>query len=117
MAKLYANENFPLDSVKELRTLGHDVVTVQETGHSNKGTPDDQVLKFATDNERTVVTTNRRDFIRLHKTLAAAGESHAGIVTCTEDHDFIGLAARIDTAIKKENEQLAGKLLSVYRPV
>jgi hypothetical protein len=32
MAKLYSNENFPLPVVEELRQLGHDVLTIQETG-------------------------------------------------------------------------------------
>lgn len=32
MARLYANENFPLPVVTELRRLGHDVLTVRESG-------------------------------------------------------------------------------------
>ena len=32
MARLYANENFPLPVVEELRHLGHDVLTMQEAG-------------------------------------------------------------------------------------
>lgn len=32
MARLYSNENFPLQVVEELRRLGHDVLTIQETG-------------------------------------------------------------------------------------
>lgn len=32
MARLYSNENFPLPVVEKLRTLGHDVLTIQETG-------------------------------------------------------------------------------------
>ncbi len=32
MALLYSNENFPIPVVQELRKLGHDVVTIQETG-------------------------------------------------------------------------------------
>ncbi len=31
MARLYANENFPLPVVEELRRLGHDAVTVAKT--------------------------------------------------------------------------------------
>lgn len=30
MARLYANENFPLPVVEALRRLGHDVLTIQE---------------------------------------------------------------------------------------
>jgi len=31
MARLYSNENFPLLVLLELRRLGHDVLTIQET--------------------------------------------------------------------------------------
>lgn len=33
MARIYSNENFPLPVVKQLRQLGHDVLTIQETGN------------------------------------------------------------------------------------
>jgi hypothetical protein len=32
VAKLYTNENVPLSVADELRLLGHDVMTVQESG-------------------------------------------------------------------------------------
>jgi hypothetical protein len=36
MARLYSNENFPLPVVEKLRELGHDVLTIQETGMSDQ---------------------------------------------------------------------------------
>lgn len=47
MADLYANENFPMQAVRELRRLGHDVLTSHETGNSNMAVPDEDVLRFA----------------------------------------------------------------------
>ncbi|MCU0568853.1 MAG: DUF5615 family PIN-like protein [Oculatellaceae cyanobacterium Prado106] len=44
-----------------LRTFGHDVLTVQEAG--NCGAPDVAVLAFATSEDRSVLTLNRRHFI------------------------------------------------------
>jgi predicted nuclease of predicted toxin-antitoxin system len=64
MAKLYADEQFPLPVVELLRTLGHDVMTVQPAG--NVGGSDPEVLAFAVSNETAVLTQNRRDFMRLH---------------------------------------------------
>lgn len=32
VAKLYSDENFPFPAAEELRRLGHDVMTVQESG-------------------------------------------------------------------------------------
>ena len=39
MARIYANENFPLSTVEELRRLGHDVLTTFESGRAGKGSP------------------------------------------------------------------------------
>jgi hypothetical protein len=54
MARFYANENFPLPVVVQLRQLGHDVTTVQETGKGSQQTPDDFVLQMATADRRAV---------------------------------------------------------------
>lgn len=77
MAQLYANENFPRQVVEGLRSLGHDVLTVQEAGNAGLGIDDKEVLTFATERNRAVITINRRDFIRLH----ATQPDHAGLLS------------------------------------
>ncbi len=109
MASLYADEQFPLPVVKLLRTLGHDVLTVQEAG--NAGLPDPDVLAFAVSNNRAVLTQNRRDFMRLHR----LQPDHTGIIVCTDDQNLERLATRIHQAISTE-ETLKGKLIRVVRP-
>jgi hypothetical protein len=47
MARLFANENFPLAVVRELRSLGHDVLTVVEAGNAGQRIPDEAVLAYA----------------------------------------------------------------------
>jgi hypothetical protein len=47
VARLYANENFPLPAVTELRRLGHDVLTIQDTGKAGQLMSDESVLNFA----------------------------------------------------------------------
>jgi hypothetical protein len=111
MARLYANENFPLPVVTELRRLGHDVLTVAETGKAEQRWPDDAVLAFAHGEGRTLLTLNRKHFIRLH----AQGALHAGIVACTVDPDFVGQAQRIH-AVLGANNDLTGQLLRINRP-
>ena len=111
MAKLYSNENFPLPAVVELRRLGHDVLTVAEAGKAEQAIPDDEVLAFATEQERAVLTINRKHFIALHRT----SPDHAGIIVCTLDADFIGQAKRIDAALQ-ETAELKGQLIRVNRP-
>lgn len=111
MARLYGNENFPLPVVQALRERGHDVLTIQETGNAGDAVPDTEVLRFATAENRAVLTLNRKDFIRLHQ----QSPIHAGIIVCTFDPDFPAQAERIHQAIAADDD-LAGKLLRVNRP-
>lgn len=111
MANLYSNENFPLPVVKELRRLGHDVLTIQETGKANQEFSDEAVLSYASGDNRTVLTINRKHFIQLHK----ASSEHKGIIVCTADLDFAGQAKRIHEAIESHNT-LGGRLIRVNRP-
>jgi len=111
MARLYTDENFPLQGAEELRRLGHDVVTVQEEGRALQAVPDHEVLASAVAQARALVTLNRRHFLRLHQET----QDHAGIVVCTFDPDFVGQAVRIHSALQ-EHEPLAGKLIRVNRP-
>jgi predicted nuclease of predicted toxin-antitoxin system len=110
VARLYADENFPRPVVEALRTLAHDVLTMQETGTAGAAMSDREVLSFAISQARAVLTINRRDFIRLH----ATDPAHAGIIVCTLDLDFAGQAARIDAAVAAHTE-LRGLLLRVNR--
>ena len=112
MARLYSNENFPLPVVEALRQLGHDVLTIQETGRANQEYPDDEVLAVAGADRRVILTINRKHFIRLHR----QSTQHAGIIICTTDFDFVGQARRIDEAIQA-NTPLSGKLVRVNRPI
>ena len=111
MARLYSNENFPFPVVEELRRLGHDVLTVLETGHAGQAWPDEEVLAFATGEQRALLTLNRKHFFRLHHLKPA----HSGIVACTFDANFVELAARIHAAVSP-SMALSGQLLRINRP-
>jgi len=111
VARLYSNENFPLPVVEKLRLLGHDVITIQETGRADQCTSDDQVLQFAVADARAVITLNRKHFRRLHQRLPA----HCGIIICTVDEDFLGQAQRIHAEISTTGD-ISGKLVRVNRP-
>ena len=112
MVKLYSNENFPVPVVSELRNLGFDVLTIQETAKDQQAFPDEEVLKFATGEKRAVLTFNRKHFIALHKTAI----DHAGIIACTFDINFKALAQRIHNSISEERS-LNGKLFRINRPL
>lgn len=68
MCLFYADENFPLDTVIELRRLGNDVLTAFEDGRANRRIEDEQVLVCAVKLNRAVLTINRIDFRQLHNT-------------------------------------------------
>jgi hypothetical protein len=112
MARFYSNENFPLPVVERLRQLGHDVLTIQETGKAGQAIPDEEVIAFATRENRGLLTLNRRHFVRLHR----QGNDHAGILACTFDPDFSALATRIHEAVQ-EKPDLRGQLIRINRPL
>ena len=91
--RLYADEDFSLPVVVELRRLGHDVLTVQEDGRTS--IPDPVVLARAHALGRAVLTYNRRHFERLNR----HGAAHSGILSATRDSNFLSLAARIHAAL------------------
>ena len=109
-ARLYANENFPLPAVEALRALGHDVLTTREASQDNKQMSDEEVLAFAIQDQRCVLTLNRKHFIRLH----ATQPSHRGIIVCTFDPDFHAQAQRIHAAIRSL-DSLDGQLVRINR--
>lgn len=111
MARLYSNENFPIPVVEELRRLGHDVLTIQESGKSGQALSDAAVLEFAWAERRILITFNRKHFIRLHH----QNYDHSGIIACSFDNDFNGLALRIHAAI---NEPITDRrpLIRINRP-
>jgi hypothetical protein len=111
LARLYADENFPLPVVEELRRLGHDVLTAVDAGQAGRAIPDDQVLKFAISEDRAILTLNRRHFVRLHAQI----NQHSGVIVCTLDPDFRAQAIRVHDEIGRVGK-LSGMLLRINRP-
>jgi hypothetical protein len=103
MARLFADENFPLPAVEALRRLGHNVLTSTKQEKPSNRLP--------MTSARAILTLNRKHFVQLH----AKQSSHAGIVVCTFDPDFEGQAQRIHDALKSL-PQLTGQLVRVNRP-
>jgi predicted nuclease of predicted toxin-antitoxin system len=109
LAKLYSNENIPLPVVEALRTSGHDVVT---SGRANQAISDKAVLEYARDEQRILLTFNRKHFMKLHR----SDQNHAGIIVCTVDLDYNGSAQRIH-ALLETIDDANGQLFRVNRPV
>jgi hypothetical protein len=115
LARLYADEDFPIPVVHALRRLGHEVHTALEEGQAGRAIPDDAVLSHAVARRWAVMTRNHRHFQKLH----GATPNHCGIITITRDSDVEALAARIDHRIRATmaaDGTLDGRFLRVTRP-
>jgi len=108
VARFYADEQYPFPVVELLRSMGHDALTVQEGG--NEGMPDEEVLAFAVRENRTILTINRRHFVRLHR----LQPDHCGIIVCSLDNNWYYQATKINEAVSTE-ETLRGMLIRVYK--
>lgn len=108
--RFYANENLPAELVTALQQLGHDVLTSYEAGNANQRVPDEQVLITATADERAVITLNRDDFLRLHR----SGVEHNGIVICKDDSDLQGLGQVLHNYLTTQGT-LQNRLLRILR--
>jgi hypothetical protein len=96
---------------EELRRLGHDVLTIQETGKAGQAVKGELVLEYAVADDRALLTLNRKHFIRLH----AERPEYDGIIVCTVDANFAGQAERIHAAVEAIGD-LRGRLIRVNRP-
>lgn len=86
MPRFYADENFPLPAVEELRKLGHDVLTAYESGKAGQSIPDELVLAFAIVEKRILITLNRKHFIRLQPyNLSILGLSFVRLIQTSPD--------------------------------
>jgi hypothetical protein len=110
MRLLYADEDFNLRVVEELRLRGHDVQTAYAAGRAKQKIPDVQVLAYATGLGRNVLTHNRWDYIRLQKTVL----SHAGILACSRDTDFSAQADKIHKVLLA-NPDLSNQLIRINK--
>jgi len=97
--------------VRELRRLGYDVLTIQETGRHNQGTHDLENLAFASADGRAVLTMDEEYKQRWHK----EWPNHQGIILCSHEKDFKAQASHIHKTISPK-QSLAGQLIEVYHP-
>ena len=110
MTRLYSNENLAIDLVEALRKFNHDILSSYDAGQANQGIPDDEVLDYATLNDRSVITFNRDDFVALHRN----GVSHAGIIICKDNRDYLGQAQALHDYLEIQ-DRLHNRLIRVQR--
>ncbi len=109
--RFYSNENFPIAMVNVLRSTGYDVLTSYEAGQANQRIPDDQVLHYATLENRILITENRQDFIDLHR----SGLCHCGLIVVKADRDYVGKSKVITRFLEQDDRPLTNRLLRVMK--
>lgn len=92
MASLLLDEMFSGAIADQLRAKGHDVIAVV-ADPALIGLSDDQILAYAADTGRVLVTANIKDFMPLDARYRAASQTHAGLIlvstkTFPQDRNF-----------------------------
>jgi len=75
---VYLDEDVPSSFAHALINRGVDMVTTQQA--KNLRQSDAKQLVYATKEERTIFTHNKRDFILLHNEYLQSGKEHSGII-------------------------------------
>jgi predicted nuclease of predicted toxin-antitoxin system len=79
--KLLLDEMYAPVVAEQLRSRGHDVVSVHDAEYRRlEGAPDEEVFAAAAGEGRALVTENVPDFRRLEADALARGEAHASLV-------------------------------------
>lgn len=88
-AGLYINENsMDRSLVTALRARGADVLTAIESGMIERDDIDH--LRYSTEQQRVLLTSNFSDFCRLHTEFIDSQQAHAGIICVQQQTAFIG---------------------------
>jgi hypothetical protein len=102
--RLALDEMFSPQIAAEFVRPGHDVVAVA-ADPGLVGLPDEQILEWATEQGRCLVTENVKDYEALRRASAAQGRTHAGLLYCgprrfPRDRRFLGaLVVALDKLI------------------
>jgi len=80
--RLYFDENVPVPLATALAQHGIDCLTTRDAG--NRGLSDEEQLTFATQEQRSLVTFNCKDFLSLATYWQEIGRSHAGMILSKE---------------------------------
>lgn len=76
--RLYLDEDVPFSFAEALINRGVDVITTQQARNYKK--PDIEQIVYATKENRTIFTHNKKDFRLIHNEYLSARREHAGII-------------------------------------
>jgi len=117
---LLLDEMFSDAIAHQLRTSGHDVISVVAQP-ALVGLPDDQILAYATTEGRALVTANIKDFMPLDGRYRAAGQAHPGLIlvstkTFPQVRGFTAaITAALQTLLSDANKIQPGQVVFLPR--
>ena len=120
MTSLLLDEMFSGGIAEQLRSKGHDVIAVV-ADPALVGLPDDQILAYATDTGRALVTANIKDFMPLDARCRATSQTHAGLIlvstkTFPQDRNFTAAISGALSALLDQPAQIQpGQVLFLPR--
>jgi len=120
MTSLLLDEMFSAAIAEQLRAKGHDAIAIV-ADPKLIGLPDDQLLAYATDMGRALVTANIKDFMPLDARYRAASQTHAGLIlvstkTFPQDRTFSAALTTALSALFDQPEQTrVGQVLFLLR--
>jgi len=80
--KLLLDEHYANEIAVELRSAGHDAVTVSELGI--QGIADEPLLALATSEDRALLSNNARDFLPIVARWGVSGREHCGVLLTSD---------------------------------
>jgi predicted nuclease of predicted toxin-antitoxin system len=117
---LLLDEMFSDTIAQQLRTNGHDVISV--VAHpALVSLPDDQIFAYAAAEGRVLVTANIKDFMPLDSRYRAAGQSHPGLIlvstrTFPQNRGFTtAITTALEALLTDANKIQPGRVLFLTR--
>lgn len=95
--KLYTDEAVPAELCRQLQRSSYDAISSLGAGNSNRQPPltDEAQLRYATSQNRAILTFNMADFLYLDRTWKATRRSHCGIIISAEIKNLGELLRRV----------------------
>jgi hypothetical protein len=107
--RLYFDEDVSVDIVSNLRQRGFDVLSTHEARLLQLD--DDAQLAFAVQEQRALVTHNRRDFELRHEQALAEGHTHCGIIIARRRANEAAVVSRLLALLNSVTaEEMANQL-------
>ena len=107
--KLYLDEDVDPLLARVLRDRNMDCLSTHEA--HNRGLSDNDQLAFATALDRTILTFNVKDFVKLAKEYATSGKHHSGIIVSNNIPFRELLRCTLFLLTKHPGENLTDKLV------